>query len=246
MQSSRQRAQLPIARPLYGQVRDILLERINRGDWSTGDSLPNEFLLASEFGVSIGTLRRAIEGLEDAGVVIRRQGRGTYVSASRWDAASAKYSFLRLANDQKPTLSFRNINVLRRPVTASESLTLMCSPQSDVYDIEQLLIVASKIVGFERILVHVDCFPDLDKRVLKEPDLQTAYAQQGLIISRVTDQVGLAKADKAAAALLLTNVGSPLLVLDRLCFGANQKPLEITCAKFLPEIVRYSGATSWQ
>ena len=139
--ANRQQALVPIARPLYSQVRDILLQRINRGDWSTGDALPNEFLLASELGVSIGTLRRAIEGLEDAGVVIRRQGRGTYVSAIRWNGVSAKYNVLRLRNDQTPTLTFQNTKILRRPVAPREAVSLLCSSKSDVYEIMPMPLV---------------------------------------------------------------------------------------------------------
>ena len=67
------------ARPLYSQVREILLSRIDRGDWSEGELLPNEFQLATEFGVSVGTIRRAVGGLEEAGIVVRKQGRGTFL-----------------------------------------------------------------------------------------------------------------------------------------------------------------------
>jgi GntR family transcriptional regulator len=66
-------------RPLYLQVRDRLAQRIARGEWKPGSMLPSEDELAREVGVSIGTMRKALDGLEEARLVLRRQGRGTTV-----------------------------------------------------------------------------------------------------------------------------------------------------------------------
>ncbi len=88
-------ARAAVSKPLYGQVRELLLGRIGRGEWSPGESLPNEFVLASQFEVSVGTIRRAIEGLEDSGVVVRKQGRGTYISGQGAQALQNKFTNLR-------------------------------------------------------------------------------------------------------------------------------------------------------
>jgi len=66
-------------RPLYAQVRDELIERIRSGVWKPGQLIPNEFDIAAEFGVSQGTARKAIEALASERLVLRRQGRGTFV-----------------------------------------------------------------------------------------------------------------------------------------------------------------------
>ena len=67
------------ARPLYAQVREHLVERIRSGEWKPGQLIPNEFEIAAEFGVSQGTARKAISELAAEGLVLRRQGRGTFV-----------------------------------------------------------------------------------------------------------------------------------------------------------------------
>jgi GntR family transcriptional regulator len=67
------------ARPLYAQVRETLLERIKSGHWKPGQLIPNEFDVAAEFSVSQGTARKAIDTLAADGLVVRRQGKGTYV-----------------------------------------------------------------------------------------------------------------------------------------------------------------------
>src|SRR5262245_6219239 len=66
-------------RPLYAQVRERLIERIRSGHWKPGQLIPNEFEIADQFGVSQGTARKAIGALAAEGLVLRRQGRGTFV-----------------------------------------------------------------------------------------------------------------------------------------------------------------------
>lgn len=88
-------SRLTVPKPLYSQVRDVLLARIRGGEWGAGETLPNEFLLAADFGVSIGTIRRAIEGLEETGIVKRIQGRGTFVSGPGPSALQDKFCRLR-------------------------------------------------------------------------------------------------------------------------------------------------------
>lgn len=66
--------------PLYKQARDVLAERLRHGDWHPGDRLPTEGVLAEELGVSLGTLRRAVELLVEEGALIRRQGAGTFAA----------------------------------------------------------------------------------------------------------------------------------------------------------------------
>jgi Bacterial regulatory proteins, gntR family len=63
-------------RPLYLQVRDVIIERIGKGEWKPGSALPNEGDLARQFGLSTGTLRKALDHLEAERVLTRRQGCG--------------------------------------------------------------------------------------------------------------------------------------------------------------------------
>jgi GntR family transcriptional regulator len=67
--------------PLHEQVRELILARIERGDWSAGAPIPPEVQLAREFGVSIGTVRKALDQLARDRVLVRERGRGTFVKA---------------------------------------------------------------------------------------------------------------------------------------------------------------------
>src|SRR5258708_2667354 len=70
----------PDFRPLYAQVRELMIRRMLRGDWRPGELLPSEGRLAAEFGVSQGTMRKALDEMATQNLVIRQQGRGTFIA----------------------------------------------------------------------------------------------------------------------------------------------------------------------
>src|SRR3546814_14076323 len=71
---------LPGFKPLYQQVKDLLIGRLIGSYWKPGDLLPSEMQLAEELGVSQGTVRKALDEMTADNLLVRRQGRGTYVA----------------------------------------------------------------------------------------------------------------------------------------------------------------------
>ena len=82
-------------RPLYLQLRDALAERIAGGEWKPSSAIPNESDLAREFGVSAGTMRKALDLMEAERLLTRRQGRGTFVNDQSSDELAARFSNIR-------------------------------------------------------------------------------------------------------------------------------------------------------
>ena len=102
-------------RPLYLQLRDALAERIAGGQWKPGSAIPNESDLAREFGVSTGTMRKALDLMETERLLTRRQGRGTFVNDHASDELSARFSNL----DRKSTrLNSSHLTQSRMPSSA--------------------------------------------------------------------------------------------------------------------------------
>ena len=87
-------------RPLYLQVRDALAARIAMGEWKPNAAIPNEGDLAREFGVSSGTMRKALDLMEGERLLTRRQGRGTFVNDQSSDELSVRYSNIRTADGE--------------------------------------------------------------------------------------------------------------------------------------------------
>ena len=76
---------VPLAGPLYKDVKRRLTEALTRGEWKPGEAIPAERLLSERCGTSIGTVRRAIDELVAENILIRQQGRGTYVASHNRD-----------------------------------------------------------------------------------------------------------------------------------------------------------------
>src|SRR5690554_4436386 len=105
--------------PLYQQIKALLLQSLDRGEWKPGESIPSEFELAARYQVSQGTVRKAIDELAADNLLIRRQGKGTFVATH--NEARVRYRFLRLTPDEtRPAVSSSQILDCRRAKATAE------------------------------------------------------------------------------------------------------------------------------
>ena len=227
-----------IARPLYSQVREILLSRISRGDWAVGETLPNEFKLSTEYGVSVGTIRRAVEGLEKAGIVIRRQGRGTYLARQRDEGVATRLDVLRLPNGNVAEIVFRLDNLLLRAPSNQEAAELQIEISHSVYEISQTLFIDGQIVGCEISLVATRLFPLLGQHLNGGQNLYMLYAEFNGGVARTEDTIKVCIPDLDIARKLKT-IGNALLVIERLSSTMVGRPVEFKRGWYLPEKVIY-------
>src|SRR5689334_24747907 len=91
-------AEAPAFQPLYRQIKQLITQSLVTGEWGPGDPIPSEIELASRFSVSQGTVRKAVSELADENVLIRFQGRGTFVASHAEERS--KFHFLRLTPDR--------------------------------------------------------------------------------------------------------------------------------------------------
>ena len=77
--------------PLYRQIRDRLLHSLQAGEWRPGEAIPSEFELAARYGVSQGTVRKAIDELANENLLVRRQGKGTFVATHHEDRVHFRF-----------------------------------------------------------------------------------------------------------------------------------------------------------
>ncbi len=71
---------VPTSKPLYKEVKSRITRSLIAGEWKPGAAIPSESRLAAQFHVSVGTIRKAIDELVAEKIVIRQQGRGTFVT----------------------------------------------------------------------------------------------------------------------------------------------------------------------
>ena len=87
----------PAFSPLYQQIKTLMTRSLRIGEWRPGEAIPSEMELAARFKVSQGTVRKAIDELAADNLLVRRQGKGTFVSTHA--EQHVQYRFLRLMPD---------------------------------------------------------------------------------------------------------------------------------------------------
>lgn len=218
----------PGFRPLYQQVRDVLLAQISAGTWRHSEPLPSENALADSLGVSQGTVRKALDSLVADNLVERRQGKGTFLT--RHTNESAQFRFFKLHHDDGSRASphCENARISRRAARAAERRSLGLAARADVFVIERVRDVGGAPALRETITLSAALFPDLDQRQPLPNTLYTFYqAEFGVSIIGATERLRAVAADEAAAEALGCATGAPVLLVERVAVDVGRRPVEL-------------------
>jgi len=212
-------------RALYIQVRDHLAQQIAQGALKPGSPLPSELELADRLGVSLGTLRKALEALESERLIMRRQGRGTFV---RDHAADAQFPFdnLRTKDGQQIPFTVQFLGTMRERADAEEQKRLELEGPEVVVRCRQVRRYEGPFM-FEQMSLAVSRFSGLDCAELRGPYQIPVLAQEhGVLVGCGSESVEIAQASAEVSALLEVDPGTPLLKLDRIIHSLDLVPLE--------------------
>ena len=227
-------------RPLYIQVKDSLIRRLIDGAWQPGQIIPSETDLAREIGVSQGTIRKALDAMTAENLLVRRQGRGTYVA----EPAESRilFQYFRLVPDSNEA-SFPDSRILRWSLekaddTDRKSLAL---PQgSDVWRIARVRDLGGAPVIAETISLSAMRFAGFDALPSIPNNIYRLYSERwGITIARAREKLKAVAASKADAAALECVEGTPLLQIARIAFDLEGNPVERRISRCLTENVHY-------
>jgi GntR family transcriptional regulator len=218
----------PGFRPLYQQVHDLLVARIVAGDWKPGDVLPPEPSLARSFKVSQGTVRKALAALEQRNLVVRRQGKGTYVATHT--PQRALFHFFHLVGDDgaRALPSHRLLGVATGPAAAGEQRALALRAGAAVTRLKRLRLLGERVAIVERIAVPRALFARLHEAPGDLPNelyrhYETVY---GVAVARAVERLKAVAATPAEARALGLGPGAPLLEIDRVAYALDGRPVE--------------------
>lgn len=219
----------PEFRPLYSQIKELLVRRLAAGEWRPGEALPSESALALEYGVSQGTLRKALNAMETERLVIRRQGKGTF--ASKHDPGRSLFQFFHLFGEggERQLPQSRALHCRRGKADARERRALGMSPGADVTRIYRVRELNDEPVITEQITVDAQLFPNLH-RLAPEEIPNTLYdmyeTRYGVTVVRAIERLRAVAASELDAELLGIEPGAPLLEIDRVALNIERKPIE--------------------
>ncbi len=213
-------------RPLYLQVRDVLAARIATGEWKPSTVIPNEGDLAREFGVSSGTMRKALDLLESERLLTRRQGRGTFVNDQASDDLAVRYTKIWGLKGERISGDVVVTGAEECAANEAECLRLRLRPTDCVHRIQRVRSYKGEPFLVEDIAMPAKLFPGLGGRKDLPSRIVMLAQEFGILLGKGEERlyVGTAAADVAAHLRLV--VGAPVLVLDRLIHDLDGQPVE--------------------
>ncbi|HZB92163.1 MAG TPA: GntR family transcriptional regulator [Stellaceae bacterium] len=221
---------LPDFRPLYAQVASLLTERIGSGQWKPGAPLPSEIELAEELKVSQGTVRKALGEMEARNLLVRQQGRGTFVAQHSAEATLFRFFPLVDAAGAKPVPTSIVLAQKTGRAERREAAALALAPRSLVHRILRLRRIAGRTVVVERITLSAALFAGLALPIGTEihEELYVIYEQQfGITVVRADEELRAVPAAAADARHLGLAPGTPLLEVRRIARDLYGAPVEL-------------------
>lgn len=217
-----------VKQALYRQVYDFLARRIAIGAWKPGAILPNEQELARELGVSPGTMRKALEKLEADQIVVRRQGKGTFVVDRTGKGPATRFS--NIANAQGERMGVTENTTVAHEIGIATGVE---RARLDVRDGEKV-VRTRRVFGhqgrpylYEETCLAIGRLAGLHAEDIAGGYLIAPLAQQcGIQLARAIEKITVAEAPSEVGKLLAVPPGSMLLTLDRLVFSLDNQPLE--------------------
>jgi GntR family transcriptional regulator len=220
----------PSFTPLYQQIKALLEKSLETREWRPGEAIPSEIELAARFRVSQGTVRKAIDALAADNLVVRRQGKGTFV-ATHTEAQASTFRFLRIRrNDGRPEYPASRLLDVRRAKASAEAARLLdLRPADPVIVLRRVLEYSGEPAVLDEITLPAALFRGLTKAkydAYRGSMYGFFETQFGVRMLKAQERLRAVAADAAAAAILAVPVGTPLLAVDRVTSTYGDRPVE--------------------
>ena len=219
----------PTYSPLYRQIKSLLVQALEAGEWHPGELIPSEMELATRYNVSQGTVRKAIDELAAENLLLRRQGKGTFVATHNDPRAFSRFlRLVPLSGDIEPARSVP-LECWRAKAGTEAARALDIKVGDPIVIVRRVLEFAGKAVVADEIYLPGETFGGLTLEMMK--DAQESFyslleARFGVRMIRAVERVRAVAAVRASAEVLHVAEGSPLLSVERISYTYGDKPME--------------------
>lgn len=240
----------PAFSPLYQQIKGLILQSLQAGEWKPGEAIPSEMDLAARFRVSQGTVRKAIDELAAENLVVRRQGKGTFVATHA--EQHVQYRFLKLVPDSGDRDSEgpaqRDVVECRRVrATADVARALALRSGDPVVQVRRTLSFGGVPTILEDLWLPGVAFKGMTAEQMAGyhgPTYAMFEIEFGVRMVRADEKIRAVAADEASAALLKVARGTPLLSVERIAYTYNDVPMELRRGLYRTDTHHYRNALS--
>ncbi|GAB3406401.1 GntR family transcriptional regulator [Massilia agilis] len=224
------RSDVALGLPLYREVKHKLMESLRDGEWKAGDMIPAEKRLCERYGVSVGTLRKAVDELTAENILIRHQGRGTFVASHSQDRYMFGFFHICPKTGQKEYPKVEFISLSREKADADSARRLGIGKGSKVLRIVNRLSLSGRPVIVDQIVLPERFFPGLTEFQLRErrTTLYQLYQDSfGVAVLRTEERLDAEGANAEVAELLSLDQGTPLLHIVRRALSFRDEVVEL-------------------
>lgn len=241
--------------PLYRLVKRELQQLIESGRCRPGATLPSETAIAQALRVSIGTLRRAVDELVHEHVLVRRQGKGTFVALHGNDRFLFQFFHIeprpdpRFGDMPQPAEypSVESLGFERDRASEADAAVLRIKPADPVIRFDNRLSLSGRVVVHDRITIPALLFKGLTEKRLRERQ-STIYSlyqtEFGITVLRAQERTRAAAADRNIARLLGVPLGRPVLEVHRTALTFGDKPVEYRVSTINTDVHDYVSMLS--
>jgi GntR family transcriptional regulator len=246
-------AQLPATpafSPLYHQIKVLILQSLQAGEWKPGEAIPSEMDLAARFRVSQGTVRKAIDELAAENLVVRRQGKGTFVATHA--EQHVQYRFLKLVPDAGDRAgegpAHREIAECKRVRASAEvARALALRPGDPVVQVRRVLSFGGVPTILEDLWLPGNAFKGLSAEQMASwqgPTYAMFEVEFGVRMVRAEEKIRAVAADPQQSAVLDVEPRSPLLSVERIAYTYNDVPMELRRGLYRTDTHHYRNELS--
>ena len=234
---------MDLMNPLYKQIKKRITESLVMGLWHPGQSIPSEINLSQSYNVSQGTVRKAIDELTAEKILIRRQGKGTFVATHNEE--NNQLRFLRLTSNlgNKEKLDNQLLSFEKEKASNGLAKILGINNASTTISMKRVLTFNQKPLILDLIKVPASSFRGLtaEKVIEKKGSMYRMYeADFGIQMVQANEKIKAIKASNEAAKILGVAVNTPILSVERISYTYDSRPIEWRLGLCLTEDHHYA------
>ncbi|MGE8204552.1 GntR family transcriptional regulator [Heyndrickxia sp. NPDC080065] len=219
--------------PMYYQIQEHIRENIKQKKWLMGEAIPSERILTEQFGVSRMTIRQAVQGLVDEGILMRKRGSGTYVSNEKVQQPLKEITSFTKLMEQRGMKASSNITVfsIRKP-NEVEAEQLEINMSEDVYHIERIRLGDQIPIAIETSIVPCKLAEGLTNEDIQNSLYEFIEVKKGQALGEAKQSIEAIGASKRVAELLDLDIDSPILQIERVAILKTGSPFEYVRSQY--------------
>ena len=216
--------------PLYRQIKRLITESLVSGEWTPGSPIPSEMELAQRYSVSQGTVRKAVSELASQKILVRHQGKGTFVASHSQE--STKFPFLRITPDSGVVeeVDARLLDFWRIKLDGQSAGFLNVAEGSSGWLIRRILAPEGEESIYEEIRLPGSSFETIEESMIYDHQCMLYSMYESIFNVRIVyveERVKAIIGEGEIVDRLGLLDGAPLLKVERVAYTYDDRPVEL-------------------